>query len=85
MDAEIRDLHLTAGRAAGEERTCGKKVRYPSEESAGRAADEMNRKPSTRKPLEAYPCAFCEQWHIGRAMSIDELRSYVANTKASES
>ena len=77
MDAELQQLHLNAGRKAGVERTCGKKVRYPSEESAVRAADEMNHKPTTKKPLEAYPCPFCEQWHIGRAMSIDELRSYV--------
>jgi hypothetical protein len=77
MDAELRELHLNAGRKAGADRTCGKKVRYPAEASAVRAADEMNQKPTTKKPLEAYPCPFCEQWHIGRAMSIDELRSYV--------
>ena len=77
MDDELRELHLNAGRKAGEERTCGKKVRYSAESSALRAADEMNKKPSTKKPLEAYPCPFCEQWHIGRAMSLDELRSYV--------
>lgn len=80
MDDELRELHINAGRVAGEERTCGKKIRYPTEESAMRAATGMNNKPSTRKPLEAYPCAFCEQWHIGRAMSLDELRSYVTGT-----
>jgi len=69
------ELHLRAGRRAGVERTCGKKVAYPAEDSATRAAVAMNAKPTTRKPLEAYPCAFCEQWHIGRAMSLDELRS----------
>jgi len=36
----------------------------------------MNKKPTTRKELEAYPCAFCEKWHIGRKMSLEELRSY---------
>jgi hypothetical protein len=77
VDDALRELHLNAGRKAGEERTCGKKVRYPSEESAERAAVEMNAKPTTKKPLEAYPCPFCVQWHIGRAMTIDELRSYV--------
>lgn len=77
MEDELRALHLHAGRIAGEEKTCGKKVRYPSEDSATRAAADMNAKPTTRKPLEAYPCAFCAQWHIGRAMSIEELRSYV--------
>ena len=74
------DRHSRLGRVlrkAGEERTCGKKVRYPAEESAQRAAIEMNKKPTTKKPLEAYPCPFCDNWHIGRAMSLDELRKYV--------
>jgi hypothetical protein len=85
MDDELRELHLNAGRKAGEERTCGKKIRYPSLESGQRAAEAMNAKPSTKKPLEAYPCPFCESWHIGRAMSIEELRSYVAARAGDES
>jgi hypothetical protein len=74
MDKEIFDLHINAGRKAGQERTCGKKVAYPTEESALRAAEAMNRKPTTRKKLEGYPCAFCQKWHIGREMSLEELR-----------
>jgi hypothetical protein len=75
MDEELFHLHIAAGLKAGKERTCGKKVAYPSEESGVRAANEMNTKPTTRKELEAYPCAFCKQWHIGRKMSLEELRS----------
>ena len=81
VDDATRELHLNAGRKASEERTCGQKIRYPAEDSAVRAADAMNAKPTTKKPLEAYPCPFCEQWHIGRAMSVDELRSYVASSE----
>lgn len=77
MNPTLHDLHINAGRKAGEERTCGKKVRYGGEESAGKAADSMNRKPNTRNHLEAYPCAFCGQWHVGRAMSREELESYL--------
>ena len=73
MDPALEALHKSAGLKAGEERTCGKKVRYPAEESANRAAAEMNTKPATRKTLEAYPCPFCGQWHIGRKMSSEEL------------
>ncbi len=78
MDQELYDLHIAAGRAAGKDRTCGEKVAYPSEESGQRAAEAMNAKESTRKPLEAYPCAFCAGWHLGRKMSLDELRSHQA-------
>ncbi len=74
MDPELFELHIVAGRRAGAERTCGRKVAYPSEASAARGATAMNEKPGTRKPLEAYPCAFCGDWHIGRQMSLDELR-----------
>lgn len=77
MDQELFALHVNAGLKAGRDSTCGKKVAYSSEESAARAAAEMNGKPSTRKPLEHYPCAFCRLWHIGRKMSLEELRSYV--------
>ena len=77
MDDDLRALHLAAGLRAGEARTCGTKIRYPTEESAARAAASMNAKPTTRKRLEAYPCAFCSQWHIGREMSLEELRGSV--------
>ena len=82
MEKKLFDLHIVAGQKAGRERTCGAKVAYPTEESAERAALEMNAKPTTRKPLEGYPCAFCEKWHTGRKMSLDELRAYTeAETK----
>ena len=77
MDEETFQLHINAGLKAGLDKTCGKKIAYPTEDSARRAADEMNAKPTTVKMLEAYPCAFCDKWHVGRMMSPEELRSYV--------
>lgn len=76
MEESIRKLRLKAGEKAGRERTCGNKVKY-SEASATKAAKKMNTKPSTRKELEAYPCFFCGQWHVGRKMSKEELEIYV--------
>lgn len=70
MDDATHQLHLVAGRAYGREATCGKKVDYKSEESADRAAQSMMRKGS--KDLEAYPCYWCQGWHIGRAMTDEE-------------
>lgn len=78
MTPELIALHIAAGLGAGRERTCGTKIRYPAEESAVKAATSMNKKPTTRNVLEAYPCAFCREWHVGRhvgrQMSEDELR-----------
>lgn len=64
----------SAKKTSARECACGQKVAYPTEASAVRAADVMNGKPRTRKFLEAYPCAYCSQWHIGRRMSDLELR-----------
>ena len=76
MDEKTRQLHLEAGRQSGRDATCGTKVDYRSEESAVRAAEAMNAKSETRKVLEAYPCYFCLGWHIGRAMSEEELAEF---------
>ena len=73
MTPDLHAMHIAAGIAAGRDRTCGKKVGYTSEASAQAGADAMNRKPGTRNVLEAYPCAFCARWHVGRKMSEAEL------------
>ena len=61
------EVQLEAGRSPARA-TCGPGS-IQSEESAVRAAEAMNSKQKVRKPLEAYPCYWCEGWHIGRAMS----------------
>lgn len=74
MDEATRQMHLKAGRAYGVEATCGKKIDYGSEESADKAAAAMTRK--TGRELEAYPCDFCDGWHVGRAMAEEERSTF---------
>jgi hypothetical protein len=78
MDAEIHGLHLEAGRKAGIERTCGKRIKYADETTAGKAAASLNRSPKKRHDVEPYPCAFCNQWHIGGIMPVEILRKFAA-------
>lgn len=78
MDQELYNLHLEAGRRAGKDRTCGQKVAFPTEESATRAAERVNRRPVQHHKVEPYPCAFCQKWHTGRVMSEDELKTITA-------
>ena len=77
MDEDIYNLHLKEGISIDKDRTCCNKTNYKSEEKAIDAAEQMNGKPNTRNILEAYPCAFCQGWHIGRAMARAELESYL--------
>lgn len=77
MNEDIYNLHLNAGRAIGKDKTCACKIDYKSEETAIEAADRMNSKPNTRNILAAYPCAFCQGWHIGRAMTREELEHHI--------
>lgn len=62
--------HINAGVFYGEYRTCGSKINRRTEESAvEQAARESLR---LKKDMEAYPCAFCDGWHIGRTMTQEE-------------
>lgn len=70
------DMHLAAGKAYGRENTCGRKIDYKSEESAVRAAEALSAK--FDRELEAYPCAFCFGWHIGRTMTAEERTTFAA-------
>ena len=82
MDEDIYNLHLEAGKAIGRDKTCGRKIDYKTEQKAIESATRMNLKPNTRNILEAYPCAFCHGWHIGRAMTKEELESYIERSDA---
>lgn len=78
MDEELKQLHLDAGKASGEETTClrwGKpKQRYGSEDQAAKAAAALNRSGKAHHTVEAYPCFWCSHWHIGREMALEELK-----------
>jgi len=72
-DAE-RQMHFAAGRAYGRIATCGNKINYTSQKTAEGAATRMTAKGG--KTLEAYPCWWCEGWHIGRAMTAEERERF---------
>ena len=72
MTSEEYEWHLAAGRIYGREATCGSKVDYGSEYRAVDVAEKMTAKHEGRKVLEAYPCAWCSGWHVGRAMTEPE-------------
>lgn len=70
MDRASFDKHIEIGLLCGEQKTCGKKIRYLTEESATKSAEALNRRPEEKKKhdVEPYPCAFCANWHVGRKM-----------------
>ena len=70
MDEAEFNMHIEAGLAAGKERTCGKKTDFKSEETAARVAPKVSVK--FGHDMEAYPCAFCNGWHVGREMTAEE-------------
>lgn len=78
MDEATRAIHLRAGEAYGQERTCGTKVKFPEEASALRMAVRLNARDSWRKPhdVEPYPCFWCNQWHVGRVMTPEEILQF---------
>jgi len=73
MDSYLYRLHLEAGRRSGEAVTCGRKQRFLTEDAARFAAIVHNRWEKPRHDVEPYPCAFCDEWHLGKIMPIDLL------------
>ncbi len=71
-----RAMHLRAGQRYGVESTCKDKIDYKSEHSAERSARAMTRK--TGRAVEAYPCIWCDGWHIGREMTREEREQFNA-------
>jgi hypothetical protein len=84
VDARLHELHLQAGRVAGQERTCGKKQAYATEELAGAAAAAHNRWTERRHDVEPYPCAFCGSWHVGRIIPVELLEAMAKTSEPSE-
>jgi len=68
MDDATRRWHLHMGWKAGRESACGSKIDYKSEARAAQTASRLNAQGDRRSVLEAYPCYWCEGWHIGRKM-----------------
>lgn len=79
MDEALYNLHLIAGRRVGQEKTCGKKTKYADEAAALKAAASHNKWEKRRHDVEAYPCAFCNQWHVGQIMPIEIIQQIVGD------
>lgn len=82
MEINTMILHLLAGVACGREHTCyhnGRpKIIHEVEQDAHWHADSLNNHNSGRRKVEAYPCPFCWNWHVGRAMDMDTLKYLAA-------
>jgi len=74
MDEELHSLHLQVAYKVGKERSCGKKTKFLTEEKAQKAVEAHNNWEGRKHDVEAYPCPFCEGWHIGRIMPIEILK-----------
>lgn len=77
MDKTEFDMHIAAGVVYGRERTCGTKTDFKSEERAIEVAPVLSRK--FGHEMEAYPCAFCAGWHVGREMTAEEREKFSAS------
>ena len=83
MDEKTKELHLKAGLACGVEKVCVNqkinkpKVDYGSFETAFKNAEKLSVK--FGREMEPYPCPFCNGWHIGRKMSVEELEELAAS------
>lgn len=89
MAPDVIYMHLRAGAAAGRSRTCGTKIKHPSEDAAQRHADSLNRRAAVisgeKYRCEPYPCAFCSDpeaddftWHVGREMTAEKRSQFSA-------
>lgn len=79
MTPELHQLHLEAGRRVGQEKTCGKKVKYADEAAGLKAAASHNKWKDRRHDVEPYPCAFCSQWHVGQIMPEELLQQIIGD------
>ncbi len=74
MNETERTMHLSAGLRYGRQATCTGKIDYKSERTAEKAVEKMAAKGA--KPMEAYPCFWCDGWHIGRIMTRSEREQF---------
>lgn len=70
MDVIDFAMHMKAGKSYGRDRTCGKKTDFKSEETAAKSAPILSEKYGHQ--MEAYPCFWCDGWHVGREMTDEE-------------
>jgi len=59
----IKWLTVELAYETDEERSCSRKVRHKSGEVAAAVARGMEKK--LGREMEAYPCDYCDGWHVG--------------------
>jgi hypothetical protein len=69
MDELIAAMHRAAGRAYGYAKTCMDKGKFRSYDAARQLAEGMS---TNNNPVEAFPCVYCESWHVGRTLTPEE-------------
>ncbi len=61
----------TGRRGTPRGKACGEKRPYPTPEAANEAAGRLNASEPWAQRRRGYPCPFCRQHHIGRAVGRD--------------
>lgn len=81
MKSDEYRMHIWVCHVYGKQSACRNKVNYRSEQKANEKAQTLTKQYC--KLLEAYPCAFCDGWHIGRALTDEERSKFYkeANSK----
>ncbi len=70
------NLNLKAGFKIGNNKICGKRTKYRSEETARKALFMRLERKKSQNFLGYYPCVFCGGWHIGLKMFMKSLIKY---------
>ena len=71
MDQNEYNLQLKIAILCGEKNSCGTKINYKSEATSVKKALEINMKKG--RNLEAYPCPFCNGWHLGSKKTKEDI------------
>lgn len=84
MNENTRELHLYVGEKYGRDATCGSKdkpkINYKAFDRARKTALVLSKK--FDKAMEPYPCYWCDGWHIGRALTIEEIERFLKEMNA---
>lgn len=75
MDDVTFKLFRAFALKSGEYKSCTNKVKYSSEEAAQEACNRII------MPMQAYPCPFCNEWHIGKYKTTEFIINYLYRNK----
>jgi len=84
MNEDTHEFHLYVGSVYGRVPTCGPpekpKIDYKGFERARSVALVLSEKFGS--PLEPYPCYWCTGWHVGRALTMEEINRFMKELNA---